>query len=296
MDKTQERKGSAYPTSSCEESTLDGATPDRNRDYAYFLPIGDTAGKDVSKKAEYSGEEEIEDLPAAKRINSTYIDHYDRAELQRIATSMSIARPSESRAEESFRILSNIATIPENDPALNPQSPSFDLTLWLKTFMRYFMAEGHANRTTGVIFKDLSVSGSGSALQLQNTIASMLLAPLRIGEFFSFGKKEHKQILRSFNGVLKSGELLVVLGRPGSGCSTLLKSMTGQLHGLQLEDKSVIHYDGIPQEKMMKEFKGEAIYNQEVSLKSLHSSKGCIHADGNIRLISTSLTSLLVKR
>jgi ABC-type multidrug transport system ATPase subunit len=63
---------------------------------------------------------------------------------------------------------------------------------------------------------------------------------------------------------LKSGELLAVLGRPGSGCSTFLKSICGELHGLKLGSKTNIHYNGAPQSQMSKEFKGEVIYNQEV--------------------------------
>jgi ATP-binding cassette subfamily G (WHITE) protein 2 (PDR) len=63
---------------------------------------------------------------------------------------------------------------------------------------------------------------------------------------------------------MKSGEMLIVLGRPGSGCSTLLKTMTGEMHGLQVDEQSTIHYNGITQQQMMKEFKGEVVYNQEV--------------------------------
>lgn len=88
--------------------------------------------------------------------------------------------------------------------------------------------------------------------------------------------------MKDFNGLLKKGELLLVLGRPGSGCSTLLKSICGELHGLDLDKESTIHYNGkvlsalsiiyradqnllgIPQSRMVKEFKGEVVYNQEV--------------------------------
>lgn len=62
------------------------------------------------------------------------------------------------------------------------------------------------------------------------------MAPLRLGEFFILGKKEHKQILHDFNGIIKPGELLVVLGRPGSGCSTTLKTLCGEFHGLKIGD------------------------------------------------------------
>lgn len=53
-----------------------------------------------------------------------------------------------------------------------------------------------------------------------------------------------KTIIDSFDNVLKSGEMLVVLGMPGSGCLTLLKAITGELYILNLDKKSVIYYNG----------------------------------------------------
>jgi ABC-type multidrug transport system ATPase subunit len=97
-------------------------------------------------------------------------------------------------------------------------------------------------RRAGVVWKNLKVCGSGSAINLQKNVGSLLLAPLRLGEFF--GKGPEKTILNEFEGVLKSGEMLVVLGRPGSGCSTLLKTLMGELQGLDMKEQSVVHYNG----------------------------------------------------
>ena len=97
-------------------------------------------------------------------------------------------------------------------------------------------------RRAGIVFKNLKVCGSGSAINLQKNVGSLLLAPLRFREFF--GKGPEKTILNDFNGVVKSGEMLVVLGRPGSGCSTLLKTLTGELNGLDMKHQSEIHYNG----------------------------------------------------
>lgn len=152
----------------------------------------------------------------------------------------------------------------DDGAALDPENKDFDLSKWLRYFVEQLQEQGHKFKQTGVTFKNLDVYGSGSALQLQWTVASVFMAPFRLGELFSFGRKEPKHILHGFDGILNSGELLVVLGRPGSGCSTLLKVMCGELEGLKLGDKSVIHYDGVPQKQMMREFKGEAVYNQEV--------------------------------
>ncbi|KAB5511457.1 hypothetical protein GE09DRAFT_982012, partial [Coniochaeta sp. 2T2.1] len=64
--------------------------------------------------------------------------------------------------------------------------------------------------------------------------------------------------------------LLLVLDRPGSGCTTSLKTLTGEMHGLELDSASAIQYRGlkcimrIPDDVMSRRFKGELVYNQEV--------------------------------
>ncbi|KAK3059406.1 hypothetical protein LTS18_010948, partial [Coniosporium uncinatum] len=162
----------------------------------------------------------------------------------------------------------------ENSPEFDPSSDKFDIYKWLKGLMRVLDEEDIRVKRAGIVFKDLNVKGSGAALQLQKTVASILMLPFRLGEVFSIGRKTEKHILKDFHGILKSGEMLIVLGRPGSGCSTLLKSMCGELHGLDLDKKSTIHYNGISQEQMMKEFRGEVVYNQEVDKHFPHLTVG----------------------
>ena len=74
------------------------------------------------------------------------------------------------------------------------------------------------------------------------------------------------QILRDFEGLVHSGEMLVVLGRPGSGCSTLLKTISGETHGFYIDNQSDINYQGIPKEMMHKDFRGECMYQAEVDV------------------------------
>jgi ATP-binding cassette subfamily G (WHITE) protein 2 (PDR) len=200
------------------------------------------------------------------------MDENDQRELQRLATDISRMR---SRTDAgSVQDVEGTHALWSTDPALDPGSPAFDMYKYLENIMSIFRKEGITTAQAGVAFKDLTVSGTGDAMQLQDTLADWLQMPLRIGEFFSFRKKEHRTILRSFDGIVNSGELLIVLGRPGSGCSTLLKSMTGQLHGLNMDENSLVNYNGIPQQQMMKEFKGEAIYNQEVDKHFPHLTVG----------------------
>lgn len=157
---------------------------------------------------------------------------------------------------------------------IDPDSKDFSLDKWLKAFIKDFDAEELKATRAGIVWKNLSVSGSGAALQLQDTVGGIALKPLAMLKNLFSHNTERKQILHNFNGNLKSGELLIVLGRPGSGCSTFLKSLCGETHGLHIDEGSEIHYNGISQQQMMKEFKGEVVYNQEVDKHFPHLTVG----------------------
>ncbi|KAM0285091.1 hypothetical protein ACHAO9_008922 [Fusarium lateritium] len=203
------------------------------------------------------------------RTNTMMIEDLDRQELQRIATGI-----SHHRRQSLATLPSRIPDLHEDDPRLDPTDKAFDLAKWLPAFMHQMQDAGVGPKNAGVSFKNLSVYGTGAALQLQQTLGDIVQAPLRLGELLKSGKKEPKKILHRFDGLLRSGETLIVLGRPGSGCSTLLKTMTGELEGLGIGETSQVHYNGISQKDMMKEFKGETGYNQEVDKHFPHLTVG----------------------
>lgn len=217
-----------------------------------FTRYGSNGQPQNMKETKASDTDGSNGSPIERAVTRPEIDHEERRNLQRALTSMSMSRQA-----------THHSIAEPNDPTMDPSSDSFDLKKFLRSFRHYLEEEGVEMKKLSVVYKDLNVYGSGAALQLQKTVTDMLLAPIRPQEFISFGKKERKQILRSFDGIIKAGELCVVLGRPGSGCSTLLKALTGELHGLDT-DESVIRYNGIEQHKVIKEFKGETVYNQEV--------------------------------
>jgi ATP-binding cassette subfamily G (WHITE) protein 2 (SNQ2) len=41
---------------------------------------------------------------------------------------------------------------------------------------------------------------------------------------------EKRDLIHDFTGVVRDGEMLLVLGRPGSGCSTFLKAVTNKTY------------------------------------------------------------------
>ena len=155
-----------------------------------------------------------------------------------------------------------------DDSTLDPHSTDFNPETWIKTVLGIQSRdpERYPARIAGVSYKNLNVHGFGSLTDYQKTFGN---APLQLAGVFNrlTGRGQHKiQILRNFEGLVHSGELLVVLGRPGSGCSTLLKTIAGETAGVHIGDGSEINYQGIPRRMMHKDFRGECIYQAETDV------------------------------
>ncbi|CAG8427174.1 unnamed protein product [Penicillium salamii] len=207
-----------------------------------------------------------------------FIRPEELAELARIASTFPLRRASDSGVSgmADAERKDTLQDVELGDPVLDPTSNQFDHYKWARMMLKLMDKEGvPVRKSTGVVWQDLNISGSGSALQYQKNVGSVALAPIRPQDYISCGNRTpQKRILRNFDGVLKSHELLIVLGRPGSGCSTFLKTISGELHGLKLGKSSDVQYNGIPMEKMHKEFKGEVLYNQEVDKHFPHLTVG----------------------
>ncbi|KAF9890684.1 hypothetical protein FE257_005550 [Aspergillus nanangensis] len=160
----------------------------------------------------------------------------------------------------------------KDEPRLDPNSPRFDYRLWAQKALMAMVRSGITPQGQGVAFSNLCVSGSGSTVQYQETLASIFTLPFRM--LASRGSYRHRRILNGFDGLLKSGELLLVLGRPGSGCSTFLKTICGRLGGLTLEPESQIQYEGISFDDMINHYRGEVAYNQEIDTHFAHLTVG----------------------
>lgn len=104
-----------------------------------------------------------------------------------------------------------------DDPTLDPTSEKFSARAWTKTLIGISSRdpERYPERTAGVSYRNLSCHGYGNPTDYQKTFGNY---PLEIAGLFNkiTGRGKRKiQILRNFDGLVKSGEMLVVLGRPG---------------------------------------------------------------------------------
>ena len=132
-------------------------------------------------------------------------------------------------------------------------------------------SEDEKTRHVGLVFKNLTVKGLGLGAALQGTLSDPFLGPTRaLTSLFTKGKSATSKppvrtILNDFTGCVRPGEMLLVLGRPGSGCSTFLKVLANQRFGFVSVDGDVT-YGGTDAKQMEKNFRGEIVYNPEDDL------------------------------
>jgi ATPase subunit of ABC transporter with duplicated ATPase domains len=130
---------------------------------------------------------------------------------------------------------------------LDPNGENFSARAWCKAMLQTHTEDDRAHplRTLGVAFTNLNVYGFGFDTDYQKSVGNVWLEALGLVRKI-MGQRERKiEILQVLEGLVEAGEMLVVLGPPGAGCSTFLKTLTGQTHGFFVDKNSNLNYQGM---------------------------------------------------
>jgi len=147
------------------------------------------------------------------------------------------------------------ATLPDGD---------FDVRKWFEDSVRNRLAEGGHVKKMGVIVKDLTVVGVGAAgTKIPDNLSPLfsLFKLFWIPSWFKKTSNTEFNILSEVSAFCKEGEMLLVLGRPGAGCSSFLRVVANERSNF-LRVNGDVSYGGIPSDEFEK-YLGEAIYAPE---------------------------------
>ncbi|KAH7112292.1 ABC-2 type transporter-domain-containing protein [Dactylonectria estremocensis] len=117
-------------------------------------------------------------------------------------------------------------------------------------------------RELGVTWRNLNVEVIRADAALHENVFSQFNIPKLIKE--SRHKPPLKTIVENSHGCVKPGEMLLVLGRPGSGCTTLLNMLANKRNGYANVSGDV-HY-GSMTAKEAERFRGQIVMNTEEEL------------------------------
>lgn len=139
-----------------------------------------------------------------------------------------------------------------NDPSspLNPRGDKFNARLWASNFAQFDNERGRSFRRIGLCFQNLSVFGYSTPTDFQKNVGNIWLAlPGLVRHVFSStaGRSRIDIIHHSLsNGLILPSEMLAVLGSPGSGTSTFLKTISGDTNGIYVNKGSYFNYHARP--------------------------------------------------
>ncbi|PYI04413.1 hypothetical protein BO78DRAFT_431332 [Aspergillus sclerotiicarbonarius CBS 121057] len=156
-------------------------------------------------------------------------------------------------------------TVLNEDPTTTPRNPGASLADgWalmpqVKKQNERDMQSGFKRKELGVTWKNLSVEVVSAEAAVNENFLSQFNIPQHIKE--SRNKPPLCSILHNSHGCVKPGEMLLVLGRPGSGCTTLLKMLANRRLGYKSIDGEV-RYGSLTSDEAA-QYRGQIVMNTE---------------------------------
>lgn len=148
------------------------------------------------------------------------------------------------------------------------EAEPFNLEATLRGAREQDIASGIRSKEIGICWDGLTVRGVGGLRNIVKTfpdafIDFALAIPRSVIALCGWtGKGSEFDIIQNCRGLVKPGEMCLVLGRPGSGCTTFLKTIANQRAGYTSIDGDVL-YGPYSAKEFAKRYRGEAIYSPE---------------------------------
>ncbi|KAK2460203.1 hypothetical protein APHAL10511_007794 [Amanita phalloides] len=227
----------------------------------------------ASGDVETVGSHESTDQQILASRKSDRIDQVDiaRAEEEFYALSRQLTARGEAEEEKASQLTFSARAGNDVEKA-NHEPDVFDLREYLASSNDANQRAGIRHKHVGVTWEDLQVKVPGGidakfyVGTLSGAVMMFFLAPVFwiwsiIAPLLPQKQGATRTILHKSSGVLKPGEMCLVLGCPGAGCSTFLKTIANERDGVFVAGE--VLYAGIDAQEMAKHYKGEVAYNME---------------------------------
>ena len=220
------------------------------------------------------------------RLHETDREHERVNNVLGFARNLTTATPADVEKDGEEGTFVEVQEDPKDQAVHEAADEGFDLRKWMENRNAAEDSLGIPRKRVGLSWRDLRVvaPGGGSVFFIKTLPRAILgtfgidLAYFAKGIFQGLVKQNSKlnltgmrQIIGGHEGVLRPGEMLLVLGRPGSGCSTFLQAVTSSLpNSLTLDPASSISYGGLTPDEITRKLRGEVVYAGEDDLHYPH--------------------------
>ncbi|CUM64242.1 uncharacterized protein PRCAT00001837001 [Priceomyces carsonii] len=198
--------------------------------------------------------------------------------VQQLARTITLNSTTSNNSADLLRYLSHMSQVPGVSPyddeqvedALNPNSDNFNAKFWVKNMRKLYDSDPNYFKRSkmGIAYRNLRAYGVAADSDYQPTVPN-IIPKFLLEAYLHFKHNDPSRyfdILKSMDGIMRPGELTVVLGRPGSGCSTLLKTIAANTYGFHIGEESKISYDGLSAKDVAHRFRGDVVYSAETDV------------------------------
>jgi len=186
------------------------------------------------------------------------VNHSQGNALARILSGASVLSKRQSnRSHRSNRVYDS-----SDEEDREPIAGDWSLMPEIKAFRQQGEKDQVKGRKLGVTWTNLTVKGVGADAAINENVGSQFNIPRAINE--SRHGASLKMILDDTHGCVKPGEMLLVLGRPGAGCTTLLKMLANKRLGYAKVTGDV-HWGSLDH-KQAEQYRGQIVMNTEEEL------------------------------
>jgi ATP-binding cassette subfamily G (WHITE) protein 2 (SNQ2) len=152
----------------------------------------------------------------------------------------------------------------------------FDLEKILSYLVDFNKSSGYDMNEIDVVYKDLTVTGKNTAASVLKDVSDVFFKPF-VAIHNKIANRNNKnnynfknlpktrKIIRNVTGFAIPGTITLVLGRPGAGCSTLLKTIAGETKKYKKVEGDLF-FNGIDAKKIFKKMNNLLIYNPELDV------------------------------
>ena len=224
------------------------------------------------------GERNVEEVSGAEAMHEYEALKQTLSQLHKTKTAESQTGKSlgAARSRGSWARADRPATQDKDLEAGGTEKDAEDDEFELGEFMRGGHFEKHTSdagslKKVGVLYENLTVRGAGSTASFVRTVPDAILGTFGpdlykiLSRFIPFLRSKSaptRTLIHDFSGCVRDGEMMLVLGRPGSGCSTFLKAVTNNRESFASVEGEV-RYGGLQADRQKKLYRGEIVYNGE---------------------------------
>jgi ABC-type glutathione transport system ATPase component len=150
----------------------------------------------------------------------------------------------------------------DDDEKREPMASDWGMMPEIQAFQQQGEKDQVKGRKLGVTWTNLTVKGIGADAAINENFGSQFNIPRAIKE--SRHGAPLKTIIDNSHGCVKPGEMLLVLGRPGAGCTSLLKMLANKRLGYA-EVTGDMSW-GSMDHKQAEQYRGQIVINTEEEL------------------------------